>query len=103
VKFYTLCLPYYKQGDDLALFLEKTDNDSAALKAHANTLRDAAEILDRCSEYADQGMLSIEEADTHMITVEPASEEVGDKLAQEGLLIIDESYDDSEEEWTEEE
>lgn len=95
-KSYHLWLPYYKQGDDLASAQREAGNDSAAFKLHANILRDSAEMLDKCAEYAGKDMISIEFADTHCIGIE-CSEKVGDMLVEEGLLSVDEWED----EWSE--
>lgn len=92
-KSYRLDLPYFRQGNDLAFSQTVTPTDAAAFMNHANILKRASEMLERCEEEARKGNLSIEYASTHCISID-CSEEVGDRLVEEGLLSIEEWEDE---------
>jgi len=86
-------LPYFKKGDDLnhALTYTKGDNKKA-LKAHAENLIAAAEILMELSEIVDQSCEI--QADTHYIGI-TAVDEIIDKIIDADLGV---EYDYEEEE-----
>ena len=94
-KSYEIRLPYFKQGDDmyhnLDYLIKNTDLEEGspeyfrqALYSHAESLKSAANILDKLSQYCDRG-LTITDAMTHFISAE-VDEEIGKELVENGLL-----------------
>ena len=67
MKYYTLWLPYFKQGDDLNQCLEQAHDDIyKALRFHADQLAEACKILSKLSDIAKDYKIDID-ADTHHI------------------------------------
>ena len=84
-------LPYYKQGDDLAMQLERASGVPEALEAHADQLVDAADMLRSIQTIvADQPVYI--GADTHMIRIE-GPESVIDQLIAADLAVEEDSDD----------
>lgn len=99
--WYQIVLPYWKQGDDLAYFLNQNEGDPIkALQEHAEMLRQSADKLDRIADLVsehDRGEVEIE-ADTHVITVD-GSVELMDKLIELDLISCDKDMQEEWEEW----
>lgn len=86
-------LPYWKQGDDLRLYLEDCNNDvDAALELHAKSMSQASEILSKIREIVSGHEVSVY-ACTHSIEME-AADEVIDRLVAAGLADIREYEDE---------
>ncbi len=91
-----LHLPIFKQGDDLGHFLQSMDNVSA-LKAYAETLESAAEILRTVAERIKDQEVEIN-ADTHFIGL-TGPDELISQLIKDNLLekSADEEFDEDDE------
>ena len=91
-------LPYFKQGDDLASFLEnKPQNPSLAMREHAAMLRETAEFLDKAADIVS-GVPTSDidiQADTHFIGLE-APDAVCDALLATGYACPSFTEDDDE-------
>lgn len=85
-KTYTLYLPYFKQGDDLAHYLENTKTVSEAFAAHADCMQDASRILERLAKVAKSIDMSIEGC-THSISITGEETDM-EPLVTEGLLVL---------------
>jgi len=76
-------LPYWKQGDDMSLYLEDSDTIEEALDTHAMNMDMAAAKL-RGIRDAIHGQEVNISADTHMIFIE-AEADLIDTLVRNGL------------------
>lgn len=89
-----IILPYFKQGDDLAGFLENYNNIPEALTAHANALEIAAQQLKDIRDTIKDNEVEID-AQTHHISI-TCSKELAEKLINKelGEKIDNEFYDE---------
>lgn len=96
-----LRLPYYKQGDDLAHWLEKLEDPVASLRAHAEQMDAAASVLRQASNAIAGHQVEVH-ADTHVIQIS-GPDELIDRLVESGVLEVwsgDEWIEESDgEEW----
>lgn len=91
-KFAHICLPYFKQGDDLAQFLEGEKSDYIkALRSHSELLHYSAWMLDEIADRIKKsGYKNIEiEAGTHFIGIS-GPEDLINKLVAEELAQFEE-------------
>jgi len=86
MKTVEVCLPYFKQGDDLAECVAGATSHKNALKLHANMLRGAAGILEQIYEVVGDTEIEIS-ADTHCIFVN-CEDSVADCLIDLGLAYL---------------
>ena len=92
MKTYNFSLPYFKQGDDLAHFLEESKGHvPEALLCQAEMLECAADLCRRLAQVKD---LTVN-ADCHMIQVD-GPEETLEALVKEGILQVEDWGDDDE-------
>lgn len=94
MKQYELDLSYWKKGDDLQHARSQTNSDVEAFRLHAAQLRGAAETLDQMAALAADGLVKIDNADTHMISLE-VDEATAEKLGD--MLYELDFYDDGDE------
>lgn len=86
-------LPYWKQGDDLNLYLDECDgNVCEALELHAQSMDAAAIALRQIKDIVQGEDVSVW-ACTHSIEIE-ADDAVIDRLVSLGLADIREAFDD---------
>lgn len=95
MKYATIYLPYFKQGDDLAAHLESTANAAEVLEAHAAQMDDAASQLRAIKSIVAGEPVTID-TDTHHIGIE-AEDATVDRLVAAGLAKI-EDFDSEEDE-----
>jgi len=88
-----VCLPYYKQGDDLAHCLEGATPYEALLK-HADMMNDTKNILLQIAEVIKEDNIEIE-ADTHHIGL-TVSEAIANLLVEKELAYVSEYLDEEE-------
>lgn len=83
---YEICLPVFKQGDDLAYALDKYDGDVVrGLLNQARSYYKAGEALVAVAAHPRAAELTIT-ADTHSIDVE-GPQELLDELVARGLVV----------------
>ena len=97
-----ICLPYFKQGDDLSYHVESTDSPANAFKCHAHQLEDAVSMLKKIAEILDKYTDVSVEACTHHISLD-GPEEMVKELVNAELGRIPEWLEEEEEEYEEEE
>lgn len=97
MKSYNIHLPYFKQGDDLAHYLDEYKNNIEALRAHSLALaygaRQLNEIADILSEFPSADVVFSTGA--HMISIEAPNKVINKLLKKE--LIKEEDWDEEEE------
>lgn len=79
MKEYELELPYWKKGDDLQHARSQTNSDVGAFRLHAAQLRKSAEILEQMATLAADGLVEIDDANTHIIFLK-VDEDIAKKL-----------------------
>ncbi len=77
-------LPYWKQGDDMSLYLDDNDTIEEALETHAMSMDMAAAQLRKIRDAIHGHEVNIS-GDTHMILIE-AEPNLIDTLVREGLV-----------------
>lgn len=94
MKYYTLLLPVFKQGDDLSSFLnEDGSNGSIALLELANQYEEAAEICKKISVCLEKSKKKIQvDACAHHIGIYASSKDVNDLLDQN--LLQEDKFED---------
>lgn len=91
-KFYVLSLPVWKQGDDLAHHLRKTETPAEAFEALAQQYEAAAAECREVAAAAREVPEMQVQADTHSITIEAPESPVLEALVEAEVLREDEAY-----------
>ena len=94
MKIYEVNLPIFKRGDDLHWARENTSSDVEAFRLYAQHLKESADIMDKFATLAADGVLTLEDANCHMIVVS-TTEEVAEKFKDN---LDREMFEDLEEE-----
>lgn len=90
-----ISLPYFKQGDDLASYIEDCSSMPEAFEQHAMAMDAAAETLRGIKKSIGENEVFID-AMTHMISIE-AEASVIDRLVSEKLAYECEDFNDEDE------
>jgi len=100
--YYELCLPYFKQGDDLSHCIEETENTNDAITMHISMLQNACNVLSEFKTILkdfDEEEYEIG-ADTHHIGISTENTELATRLEKSGsiqkLTFEDEEEDEDE-------